>query len=151
MNICSRENNPSVNKILTPFFRRSIGLIFAGLPFAIASASIFSSSDPLFPKIASVFAALAILFGILNFWIIFIRPTLWRLVHRNEDGFKPASGIPILGTIFALAALFSGFGSNWIGVSVLVAVILDTGGISWFVFCTWADRSFWDNEISNQD
>ena len=28
----------------------------------------------------------------------------------------------------------------------LVALILDTGGIPWFVFCMWRDQFIWDTE-----
>jgi hypothetical protein len=67
------------------------------------------------------------------------------------EGYRHVSGIPGLGTIFAILACAVGFGSDVAAMLALAALVLDTGGLPWFVWATWSDKSFWDDKIQSID
>jgi len=62
------------------------------------------------------------------------------------DNYRFVSGLPGIGTFFAIASCIVGFGGTASGILAIVALILDTEGIPWFVICTWTDCSMWDTE-----
>ena len=88
------------------------------------------------------FLAGAALLGALN-WSLSIRPALYRRAHGTLDGFKYISGFPALGTVLVVVGSLLGFGSLACAVLGLLALVLDKGGIPWFVAATWRDDSFW--------
>jgi hypothetical protein len=60
------------------------------------------------------------------------------------EGYQFVSGAPLVGTLFVVAAGLLGFGNLPTAVVGLLALVLDTGGLPWFLAMTWHDRSFWD-------
>ena len=54
------------------------------------------------------------------------------------------SGIPLFGSLLVVIACAISFGAIGTAVSAIVTVIMDTGGLPWFLFATWSDSSFWD-------
>ena len=69
--------------------------------------------------------------------------------NKTNEGYNFVSGLPVVGNLLAIAAILVAFGSIPIAVGGLLSFLLDTGGIPWFVFCTWKDRGLWDTEIKN--
>jgi hypothetical protein len=68
------------------------------------------------------------------------------------DGYRHVSGVPGLGTIFATLACVIGFGSDLAASLVIASLLIDTGGLPWFVLvATWGDSSFWDNKVESSD
>ena len=87
--------------------------------------------------------AAALLAG-LNFYLSFIRPRIFRLLHGSMDGFRHVSGIPIIGTVLVVLGALFGFGAVGSALLGLACIGFDTGGSVWFLICTWRDSSLWD-------
>jgi hypothetical protein len=87
---------------------------------------------------------LAVLVGLLNFSLSFIRPALYRLRHRSMERYRFVSGLPAVGTLLAVLGAVFGLGGLLTSLLGLFAVIVDTGGSLWFLWATWRDVSFWD-------
>ena len=132
-------------------FKRSIGICIALAPAVLAAASILSDRAPYSSVVAISLASISLAIAAVNVWLSFIRPSLWKYSHGTMDGFRHASGTPGLGTIFAILACVIGFGSDLSAILALMASIVDTGGLPWFVWATWSDSSFWDSKIKPID
>ena len=78
---------------------------------------------------------------VINVYTSWIRPIIYKIRFGSYDGFKFVSGYPIIGTVIGIVALVL-CGSNWLTIfAVLVIFTLDTGGLPWFIFSTWNDKS----------
>ena len=67
------------------------------------------------------------------------------------DGYRNVSGIPVLGTLLSILTCVVGFGYDVAAILALATLILDTGGVPWFVWATWSDKSFWDDKMKPID
>ncbi len=116
--------------------RRALGIVVCFAPAMLAIASMIIASKP-----AAIRGAVMLLPGLavamLNFHLSFIRP-------RFHPSGPHVSGLPLIGTVFCVLALIANFGSLVIGFGALVLLALDTGGLPWFLACTWRDASMWD-------
>jgi len=65
----------------------------------------------------------------------------WR---HPQTKFPNVSGFPIIGNLLAVGASIVGFGMIDPSIAALLAVVLDTGGLPWFVILTWRDMSLWN-------
>jgi hypothetical protein len=61
------------------------------------------------------------------------------------EGYRFVSGIPAVGTLLLLIPGIVGFGATGTVVLLLAILLVDTGGLHWFVFMTWRDRGLWDS------
>jgi hypothetical protein len=128
------------------YFRRAIGIIICTAPLALLITSIcYGLTQERGTRITGiVFVGLSVLIGAFNWYFSFIRPHLYQIKQGSMNGYRFVSGIPIVGTIFVMIGGTDGFGSLPTALLGLIAVILDTGGLLWFLFATWQDSSFWD-------
>jgi hypothetical protein len=82
--------------------------------------------------------------AILNFHLSFVRPTLYRWRRESMEGYRHISGFPLFGNMLVVIGGILGFG-DWRAASLgLAALVLDTGGLPWFLLATWRDHSLWD-------
>ena len=86
----------------------------------------------------------AALLAALNFYLSFIRPPVFRLLHGSMDGFRHVSGIPMIGTLLVVLGGVFGFGAVGTALLGLACIGFDTGGSVWFLIATWRDGSLWD-------
>ena len=100
-------------QISTNYFRRAIGIIIGTAPLALLIASIYFglTREKVTPIVGMVFVALGAVIGVLNSYLSFIRPRLYRLKQGSMDGYRFVSGIPVIGTIFVIVGGTNGFGS----------------------------------------
>ena len=82
----------------------------------------------------------AIMLGVLNLYLAMIRPALFQ----RRPGYRNISGFPVIGTLLVIAGIVCAFGNVPAGILAIVAVLLDTGGLPWFLLWTWHDYSLWD-------
>ncbi|MDF1814123.1 MAG: hypothetical protein P1V20_18100 [Verrucomicrobiales bacterium] len=99
-----------MSKYRTDYLRRGIGILVLVLPFALVAASIIFRPMTSFQKFAIGVALLAMSISILNFWLAFLRPLLWRRKHGGMNDYRYISGLPVIGTILAVASVLIGFG-----------------------------------------
>ncbi len=66
--------------------------------------------------------------GCLNIYFTFIRPWMYRRKHKSMEGYRLVSGLPIIGTLLAIAGCIIAFGSPVVGICGLLAVLIDTDG-----------------------
>lgn len=64
----------------------------------------------------------------------------------EKERYQFVSGLPVIGNLFTLLAVALAFGNVGVAIVALVASLVDTCGLPWFLFCTWTDRGLWDNE-----
>lgn len=126
------------------FVRRITGVVLATAPLALVSASIARGDMPNpSPRLAVGLAGAALAVALFNIWLAFGRPLYLRWRHPLTR--RPrVSGIPGVGTVLAVGASVAGFGVLVPALLALLAVILDVGGLPWFVVWTWRDKSLWD-------
>ena len=134
----------------TSYFRRGVGGFIGLLPIFIVGASFLADGFGIFFLSSVILGVLALLMACHNFWLSFIHPTIWQLRRRKPEDYPNTSGVPLLGTLLCLASAILGFGYTLPTVMALAVLLLDTGGLPWFVICTWKDRSLWDKEIPEQ-
>jgi hypothetical protein len=79
-----------------------------------------------------------ILVALLNSYLSWIHPLL-----KQQDG-RHVSGIPLIGNILVICSQVVGFGVLSTAVVSALALLLDTGGLPWFLLMTWKDDSLWD-------
>jgi hypothetical protein len=80
--------------------------------------------------------------GLLNFYLSFVRPVLFRWRDGSLEPYRHVSGYPIVGTILVVVGGLLGFGSVVTASVGLVAMSLDTGSSIWSLLAK--DSSFWD-------
>lgn len=127
------------------FLRRCVGVLVGGAPLWLAAASLFRAMS--FPSTTAQGRWLllpAVFLALLNAHLSWIRPRLHARRHGSLEGYRHVSGIPLFGNLFAIAALMLNFGNPFVAGVGLAAVLADTGGLPWFVFSTWSDRSLWE-------
>ncbi len=129
--------------------RRSLSLVIAVAPvgfalFSLVAALRVTAEPPasLSMVIAVGFLIVAIWIGWRNFYTSFIRYPLLKLLRVSR--IRHVSGYPMVGTLSAVLAVISGFGSLPISALALVVLAIDTGGVPWFVACSWRSREIWD-------
>jgi hypothetical protein len=65
----------------------------------------------------------------------------WR---DPQTKFRNVSGLPVIGNLLAVGASIAGLGTIGPPVAALLAVVLDVGGLPWFVVLTWRDKTLWN-------
>jgi hypothetical protein len=83
----------------------------------------------------------ASLIALLNVYLSWIRPAIHFLVQGSMTRYRFASGIPAIGTFLILTGGLLGFGNRTTALTGIVLLLLDTGGLPWFVVATLNDRS----------
>ena len=86
--------------------------------------------------------ALGSLFGLVNFYLSFVRPFVLLASASDKEIARHVSKVPLLGmlTVPALAFLPPSVG---LSIACLALIVLDTGNVMWFVVAVWHDESFW--------
>jgi hypothetical protein len=113
----------------------------------LAIASIFSTAAPHFPMVALALLTLSLLIGFMNFYLSFLRPHLWERKHGSMNDYRFVSGFPAFATVGACGAIFAGYGSSMIAGLAILILLIDAGGLPWFVATTWHDESLWGAEL----
>jgi hypothetical protein len=153
----TRKNRSGVEVHTAPrknYPRRAIGLLVVFGPVALAVASGFGSLGRAHAARMTVggFAlALALVVAAANFYLSFVRTALYHRRHGSFEGQRNISAVPLFGTVFGLLGSALGFGSLACAVMALTVLLVDTGGLPWFVFWTWKDASFWDDAVAPSD
>jgi hypothetical protein len=127
--------------------KRAIGIVICFSPVAVGFVSLaYAIAHPDLPRLRlSLVGGLAALVVWYNVYYSFIRPTVYRVRHGSLDGFRGPSVAPLLGTLFIFIESLIGFGSLYTALLVLLAYLLDTGGLPWMLASTWRDESMWDS------
>ncbi len=67
--------------------------------------------------------------SILNFYLSFIQPAIYRLRHRE---YRVVSGLPLIGSLLLVVSFFCFSSGHPLRSVALIVALLDTGGIHWF-------------------
>lgn len=94
-------------------------------------------------RLAVWLAGAALAIATLNSWLAFGRPIYLRW-RDPQTKFRNLSGLPVIGNLLAVGASIAGFGTIGPPVAALLAVVLDIGGLPWFVVLTWRDKTLWN-------
>jgi hypothetical protein len=124
---------------------RVIGIVICFAPVAVGLWSLCHAlAHPEIPKWrVSLIGGFALVVVVFNLHTSYFRALLYRWRHGRMDGFRFASGMPLIGTIFILIESILGFGSLYTSLLVLLAYVLDTGGFPWLLVMTWRDDGVW--------
>ena len=87
--------------------------------------------------------AVAALLAIVNAYLSWIRPLIFRLRTGSCEGLRFVSGIPMVGSVLVTLGVASAPGSRLVAVSTLLLLALDTGGAPWAAIALCRDASFW--------
>jgi len=69
----------------------------------------------------------------LNFYLVFIRFQIHQLKGGSKDDYQWVSGWPIIGSALVAVSLFEFWGQSWIGYLALILILIDLGGLHWFI------------------
>lgn len=82
-----------------------------------------------------------------NAYLSFLRPWLYARGHEGStDGFRRASGIPLVGTLAVTAGIISSWGHTHSAILGAVLSVADSGGAPVFLVVIWRDKSFWGEQ-----
>ena len=87
----------------------------------------------------------------LNFYLSFIRGWLWIRRTGGIDGYRYASGFPLIGSIGTLMAACGTWGDAASASLGLVLCLLDTGGGTWFLIQCVRTHAFTASPLTSQD
>tara|TARA_A100000171_G_scaffold45241_1_gene48755 strand:+ start:830 stop:1246 length:417 start_codon:yes stop_codon:yes gene_type:complete len=113
----------------------SVFALAAFLPLAIVGRHLFqSNADTTISHAVAGWACLTIygLAALFNFYLSLIRP--WLHTRRDEGEYKHVSGIPIVHSLFLLAARVTLPPNVLAGILMLLLLGLDTGAAHWAAF-----------------
>jgi len=89
------------------------------------------------------------LISTLNFYLSFLRYfVIVKLLNKDENSYRHISGFPLIGQLLiSISSAYSAYNSTffWIG---LIFILIDTGGIHFFVIAIVGDYLNTSNEIS---
>ena len=125
-----------------------LGIIQVIAPFIVVCLCSFYDWRVLGGKLATlgyILFALGAIISIMNFYLSFLRYPLHRVRHGKDAEYRWVSGIPLFG-ILSVIGLIHIPKSLLLNISTFLLLIIDTGGIQWFVVSTWKDNSFWNTE-----
>ena len=78
--------------------------------------------------------SVGVLVSVINFYLSFLRYPIHIAGGGKKDEFKWVSGLPLIGTVFVVAALLlDGLERSLILYPGLFALMIDTGGVLWFI------------------
>ena len=83
--------------------------------------------------IAYILFGLGGFFCLLNFYLSFLRYPIYRLSGGSGKEYKWVSGAPVLGSLFVGLSLISPYATNWMLISGVTLILIDTGGLHWFL------------------
>ena len=83
--------------------------------------------------------------SVMNFYLSFLRYPVYRLLKGKNAEYHWVSGIPLFG-ILSVVGLVCIPRYTWLSVLAFLFLILDTGGIPWFVISAWKDESLWNSK-----
>lgn len=126
--------------------KRSAGILMALCPFILALCSLSSGEHSLSVTLGIIAGWVAFIIAVANFWLSVLRPFFWEKIHGDMSDYQFISGCPGVGTLLAVLACLLAFGATTPAVLAMLALLLDTSGLPWFVFYTWDDQSLWDTE-----
>lgn len=125
--------------------RRGVGIVICFAPIILLIGSLAHSEageSTEFLGLCLAVAALAL--GSLNAYLSFVRPFLYSRRQGSMEAYRHVSGLPVIGTVFVVVAGVAGFGQLPTTIVGLAAVIIDPGGLPWFLVSTWRDEALWD-------
>jgi hypothetical protein len=137
----------------TNYLRRSLGvaiclgpaiLLLVSLVYGLLSAHDRVSGAALGIALGGLLVALS------NAYLSWGRGRLYRWRHGGMDGYRNVSVLPGIGTALATLAATWGFGDRYTAIVGLVVLVMDTGGLPWFLVATWRDRGLWDDETNGK-
>jgi hypothetical protein len=134
----------------TNYSLRAIGLTFSVGPIVVNMASGLYAvwcGPSVRLTVGVVILALALAIAAVNFYLTFIRTTLYKRQHGSLAGQRTVLPLPILCTLLGIIGSTVGFGSIACAMMGVLAMLLDTGGAGWYAFLTWDSPEFWDDPI----
>jgi hypothetical protein len=69
----------------------------------------------------------------LNFYLSCLRYPLYRVCGGEKDEYQWISGAPLVGSLLVGISLISLHKITWMLVLGLILIVLDTGGLHWFL------------------
>ena len=90
--------------------------------------------------IAYILFCLGGLISVTNFYLSFLRYPLFRLMHGTKKEWKWVSNYPVFGSAFVALSLLVLHKATWALIVGGILILVDTGGIHWFVVCQLIDR-----------
>jgi len=87
---------------------------------------------------------------LLNFYLSFLRYPIYRLSGGDKQEYKWVSGAPALGSLFVGLSIISPYVTNWMLISGVVFILIDTGGLHWFLGTILYDVIFRKKGIADQ-
>jgi hypothetical protein len=125
--------------------RRALGIVICFFPVALLAVS--ASVGLVYPRESAIgigFAVAGLLVAGLNLYLAMVRPALhfWR--HRSRSDYQHISGLPLIGTLLVVVGGIIGFCDWRVAALGTLVLVLDFGGLPWFLVATWRDRWLWD-------
>ncbi|MBA7534308.1 hypothetical protein ES705_26554 [subsurface metagenome] len=100
--------------------------------------------------IAYILFSLGGFFCILNFYLSFLRYPLYRLSGGDKKEYKWVSGAPLLGSLFVGFSLLPHYDTKWMLILGSIFILIDTGGLHWFLATMFYYVIFRKKGISDQ-
>lgn len=127
--------------------KRVFGVFIVILPLVTVTLSAYIYDGRSMQWWSWTLIGFGLIIGAINFHLSFIRPLIHKFRYTNMDDYRFVSGIPLFGTLIAVASAWACQGNPISIVIAFIILLVDTGGLPWFVISTWKDNSLWGNKI----
>ena len=118
-------------------FRRSVLLLAAALPLALAAATALTSVRIGYPMLGWGLLALGGTVALVNFYLSVVRDYLHRK-RRPKQQYRHVSGVPFFG-LAVVPGLYLVPHQPWLTFVVMLLMLIDTAGMHWFAYAVWSD------------
>ena len=69
----------------------------------------------------------------LNFYLVFLRYPIFRLIGGNPLTYRFKSGVPLVGSMLVALSLIEFWNNPWLLALAAILIICDIDGIHWYV------------------
>lgn len=82
---------------------------------------------------ASILLAAGGLICFLNFYLVFLRYPVYRLVGGNPAEYRFTSGVPLVGSLLVALSLIVFWSNPWLAALALLLMLIDIDGLHWYI------------------
>jgi len=82
---------------------------------------------------AGILLVIGGLICLFNFYLVFLRYPVYRLVGGNPAEYRFKPGIPLLGSLLTALSLIAFWSNPWLAAIAILLMLMDIDGLHWYI------------------